>query len=269
MARGVFKVLFRFALWIAVITYIVAALFFNSSREIMYGGLDVRIQDSIQRFVIADSVSAWLEPVVTELEGKQLDRFALNRMESILKDKPYIQYVQVYSDMDGRCIVELSQRDVIFRVLSESGHDFFVDSTGCRLNPHGVWQKQVPVITTDSRLPFDIDEYGYITDSIFSQKTCYYFKNLCKFAKELRDDPFLANFITQTKITGVLEPGREVIHLIPRFGRQRIVLGDFSDLSEKLENVSLFYSGVFKDGWGAVASDVCFQYGDKIIVKRK
>jgi len=266
MSRGV-KFLLRLAMWLAVIAYIAVAVSFHSSTEKLCTGLEIRILDD-QKFVDEDIVRLWLDTVFSPHLGKPAEELPLYEMEQLLRSKPYIQNVDLYSDIDGHCIVELSQRDVVFRVLSEGGHDFFVDTLGYRLNPRGVWQKDVPVITTNCVLPFPSNEYGFVDEryKVFSE---YYLKNLRNFVKVLRRDQFLSGLVTQIRVTGDIKPGKESLHLIPRIGRQRIVLGDFSDIVSKLENVSLFYSKTYSDGWWHEASDVCFQYGDKIIIKRK
>lgn len=265
MSRGL-KIILHFIVWLAVISYVAVATWYHSSMEKQYSGLEVRILDN-QKFVDADIVASLVDSLVSGQEGKPFNEISLQKIEQVIGSHPYVQNVEVFSDIEGHCIVELSQRDVIFRVVSQQGHDFFVDTLGYMLNPSGVWQKDVPIITTDCKFPFQIHQYGYI-DTCFQSVSNYYLKNLRNFVEILNGDKFLNGLITQTRITGELEPGKESIHLVPRIGKQRIILGNFSELKDKMENVNVFYCNTFKDGWSQNATEICFQYGDKVIIKR-
>lgn len=268
MSRGL-KTIFHILIWIVIIAYLVTAMtYFSdvSKSENICSGLNVNIKNSDEKFVDADLVSKWVDSLRIPITGIPMDSVKLEQIEKYLRSKPYVQKINVYPSINGECNVDISQREVIFRVISSQGHDFFVDTVGYILNPMGQWQKKVPVITTDLKLPFDTEKYGKINN--FGDTAKYYLQKLSNFANILVHDDFLSSLVTQIRITGDIKPGSEEVRLVPRVGRQIIVLGSFEDMDSKLNRLKKFYKKTFKDGWWQDADQLCFQYGNKVIVKR-
>jgi len=269
MSKGL-KTILKSLMWMALIAYLIVAVSYRSDvsqSENICKGIKVDILDEEQKFVNAALVSEWVDSLRLPIVGSPIDSLQMETIESFLRTKPYIQTIDVYPTIKGDCCIKLSQRDVIFRVVSSEGHDFFVDTLGYILDPSRQWQKKVPVITTDIKLPFDTDKFGNL-GQVFSDTTYYYLQKLSNFVNILEKDDFLSSLVTQIRFTGRLEPGKEEIRLVPRVGRQVIVLGNLEDMDSKLRRLKTFYLKTFKDGWWQDAYELCFQYGDKVVVKR-
>jgi Cell division protein FtsQ. len=136
--------------------------------------------------------------------------------------------------------IDIYQRYPILRILGLSGN-YYVDKEGVVMPVNYNFSAYVPVAS------------GYISKE-------YATSALLKFAVFLQDNKFWDAQIDQIYVTADGD-----VELIPRVGKQTIILGTLSDFEKKLDNLYAFYQkGQNKKGWN-VYQAISLKYENQII----
>ncbi len=161
------------------------------------------------------------------LVGRKLENINLHNLENRLKANPFIEAAQVYADMDGVIMVEISQRQPIMRIMNRFDQDFYVDQHGLKIPLSANFTARV------------LAANGYI-DELFANRVdslhTALARDLFKTADFIRRDSLWDAQIAQIYVNQDHE-----IELIPRVGNNRILLGDADSLENKFHNLKVFY----------------------------
>jgi cell division protein FtsQ len=164
-------------------------------------------------------------------------------MEESLAKVPVIKSVQVYKTVEGRLVVELTQRTPVVRIEDAEHRRYFLDREGYVIPaqvgyaPHilpvngainGMYRKKQHVLLGDS------------TESGYSMM-----KDILGLANFIAGDPFWNAQIVQVYVNRKGE-----FELIPRVGSQIILFGDGSRLEDKFFKLGTLYREGFRQkGW--------------------
>lgn len=227
--------------------YIVfVAFFFRQMKdEAACTGLQVEVVDSLDKhFVSKGDIVNILKKAELYPVRKPIGVVNTERIEKELLKNEMIACVEAYKTPSHLIKLEVEQKIPIIRIISSSGN-YYIDNRGTimPMSPHYV--ADVPIAS------------GNVEKAL--AKT-----DLYKFALFLQKDKFWNDQIEQIYIY----PDNEV-DLIPRVGDHRIILGDFTDFEEKLNNLQLFYEeAIPKVGWGKY-SIINLKYKDQIVCTKK
>ncbi|MDD4590504.1 MAG: cell division protein FtsQ [Parabacteroides sp.] len=227
--------------------YIVFVAFFFHQRkdEAACTGLQVEVVDSLDKhFVSKSDIVNILKKAELYPVHKPIGVVNTERIEKELLKNEMIARVEAYKTPSHQIKLEVEQKIPIIRIISNSGN-YYIDNEGTvmPMSPHYV--ADVPIAS------------GNVEKTL--AKT-----DLYKFALFLQKDKFWNDQIEQIYIY----PDKEV-DLIPRVGDHRIILGDFTDFEEKLNNLQLFYEeAIPKVGWGKY-SIINLKYKDQIVCTKK
>jgi len=166
------------------------------------------------------------------LQGVRMGDLPLESLETYLKQIPEVENAEVYTSIGGKLGINVKQRIPIGKIFTDNGNSYYIDKTGFIYQPKFEGNSRIPIINgnipqnleTNSKLANDI---ALIINAINKQK-------------------FLQDLIEEIYINDKKE-----FELIPKIGKQIILLGDISQLNEKLKNLELFYAQGMKpaDGW--------------------
>lgn len=172
------------------------------------------------------------------LIGRKLQDINIHGLEMRLKANPFIEFVKVYTDMDGVIMVEISQRRPLMRIINKYSQDFYIDQHGLKIPLSDNFTARVLVANGE------IDEiYNGRIDTLKSQLT----RDLFKTAVFIGKDSLWTAQIAQLYVN----PSRE-IELVPRVGNQHILLGNADSLEVKFANLKAFYKQAIPQvGWDA------------------
>lgn len=172
---------------------------------------------------------------VDRIKIKDLD---LMSIEAYINTIKYVKNVEVFLDGRNNLIANIEQKNPIARLNQKDRH-FYLDEDGEYLPLSPVASVRVPVITGN------IGAF----DPNYKLEEAHQYQDIMALSKMLSEDRLLSSLIEQIHI----EKNREFL-LIPKIGKEKIILGDVHDLEDKLFNLKAFYKeGLTREGWGKFA----------------
>ena len=226
--------------------FIAAVTVLNKPKEgLVCEGVEVVVEDSLRTgFIQARQVLQLLDGKKCNPTGKKMEQVELGRIEAALKKNPYIEDVTAYKTPGGKVCIHVRQRLPILHVMSSDGADYYLDRAGKPMPPSSYYANLV--VAT-----------GHITPK-------YAQRNLTRLGRFIQDHEFWDGQVQQIH---VLENGE--VELIPRVGEHVILLGQPTNVEDKLDRLKTFYTeGLNKVGWNKY-SQISLEYDHQIICKRK
>lgn len=161
-----------------------------------------------------------------DIERASLKDFNIISLEEKLNADKRINFANVYFGKNGNMFIDINQRQPIVRVTVNGGGDYYLDKQG----------KKIPVDESSIlRLPVatgDIDTY--VND--YASQLGNNLNQIYAIANEVDNDPFLKSLIEQINIA---EDG--TFAMVPKLGRNKIILGNETALTEKLNKLKIYY----------------------------
>lgn len=209
----------------AVVLTVVLFRFAERQRQATAcSGYDIRIARQGNVYLQNRDIEQWLDKSVRWREGR-VREINPSLIEHQLYENPYVREAQVYFTPDACLHMDVRQREPFLRVYAPE--PFYLDATGRRLPVNTTYPCRLRVCTIEGRATDDCLARAFELESL------------------LRRDSLLDAMIDQIHITR-----RQEFELIPKVGCQRIVLGRFDRMEEKLDNTVLFYrKGLSQSGW--------------------
>lgn len=222
----------------------------------------VVVEDSAQcGFVAPRIVGQWLAEASFDVSSRKLNDIDVGAVENMLAAKDYVGSAKVYTTMEGVVTITLTQRHPLIRIKSETGYEFYVDSSFYILPVCGHFIADVPMVTGQARFSFAEDYYGPL-DEKKGGEDIKFLKKLINFVGIIDNDAFLSSLIVQIYVDR-----QGGVELIPRVGRQVIMVGQLEDCGEKLSNLKEFYTQSFGEMWWKNVKEVDLKYRDQVIVR--
>lgn len=239
MIRKIFKILL-----LCILPFYLLVMFFIFANKVdgeVCKGVAIEIKDSAEApFLKKNDVIRSLKKIHFNPEGKNLKEINTLSIREELEKNPIIQRANCYKTPEGLLKIDIYQRYPILRILGLSGN-YYVDKEGVVMPVNYNFSAYVPVAS------------GYISKE-------YATSDLLKFAVFLQDNKFWDAQIDQIYVTADGD-----VELIPRVGKQTIILGTLSDFEKKLDNLYAFYQkGQNKKGWN-VYQAISLKYENQII----
>jgi len=162
-------------------------------------------------------------------EVRQLDLFKLERM---LNRDDRINKADMYLDKHNNLFIAVEQKQPIVRVDVTGGHDYYLDYKGERIPVTDVFR--VPVVTGH------VDKY--VPEFLKIKK--HNLNSVLNVAQRIHDDEFLTALVEQVFVD---KDGS--VTIVPKVGRDKILLGQAEDLDEKFYKLKVYYEqGIKKIG---------------------
>lgn len=178
-------------------------------------------------------VTNYLGYDVTNSSVKELDT---KDLEDILQADKRVKKVEVFLDSKDRLNVWIVQKQPVVRIMDSKSVSYYLDEDGKRVPTARYAAIRVPVATGEFEL-FDSTFYNLQKPS--KLREVY---NVCKY---IASDDFLSALIEQV----VVDENKDLV-LIPKMGKQKILIGDDQLLDEKFGNLKIMYKeGLPREGW--------------------
>ena len=242
-----YKTILKVVVFLGVIAYLAFALLRlnRNERGQVCTGLEISIDDARQTgFLGENEVRELLIKSKYFPENELLERVDLAALESVLVASPYIDKALCYKTVEGKVAMHIRPRVPVLHVLNAEGEDFYIDNCDS-IMPRGHHTADLIVMT--GNVPRATAGALYSRMGIF-----------------LSSDEFWNQQIQEIHVThgGELE-------ITPRIGDHIILLGDTSDIREKLERMQTFYSeGLDKVGWNRYKA-IDLRFKDQVIGIKK
>jgi cell division protein FtsQ len=201
-----------------------------------------------------------------KLIGKSVGTINTSLLEKIILSNPFIEDVEVYSAIGGVLHIDLIQRNPIVRIINHNDEQYYIDQTGAfmpvsdRYTPPSLVANGY-IFNTYSEMNVNIGAPKSDTSATKIPRTIVQVYVLAQF---LEADSFWSTNTEQIYVNEFQE-----LELIPRVGDHKILLGDTTNLSEKMDNLFAFYrEGLNKLGWNKY-SVINLKYKDQVVCTKK
>ncbi len=177
---------------------------------------------------------------------------SLRLLEEYLQTHPHIQKANTYIDSKGQLHVDITQINPIARVISSFGSQYYIDDEGLKAPLSTQYTAKVPILSGFIKEPLE-DKEAVKSDELKSMV------NIIRYAQE---DEYWEAQTAQLYINSL-----GTIYLIPRLGNHTVILGDDSDIEEKLKRLEIFYNHISKKaGWDSFKY-INVQFKNQIVCK--
>ena len=270
------RIALKILMFVAVSAYLVVMLGFadRQYRAVVCGGLEIVVKDSLQRgLVTSEDVRNLVHldnPRITGLEVADIDMAGI---EENLNAFPAISDAQVYTNVNGKLIVEVSQRSPIVRIEDQNHRDFYLDADGyvipatMEYSPHILFANgHIPgKYRKTRRLPGLEDETtAEKHDDAILSKTDEMMKGLLELSDFIHNDKFWSSQIVQVYVNRQGE-----FELIPRVGSQIILFGSADRLEYKFFKLETIYrEGFSRTGWNQYEL-INLKYNNQVICTKR
>ncbi len=169
------------------------------------------------------------EKIGFDLNKSVVGELDLTTLESMIRKDERIEHCEMYVDKHFNINISIKQKDPLVRIEMQNGESYYLDSKGNYVSTYLNAAIRVPVAT------------GYIHGfrKDFEEVQGNNLNGILEVAKHVDEDPFLNALVEQIHVK---ENGEIVV--IPKLGRQRILLGSADDLENKFGKLKVYYKRV-------------------------
>lgn len=200
-----------------------------------------------------DVSQALLRSFGNTLEGTELARLDVERMERVLEEDPFVENADTYVDQKNILHVRIRQRAPMLRVLDNSGGNYYLDSKGVKMPPSKNFTARV-LVATGNVAPYTPE---------FRDKKRNTLKDLFALSNVILADDFLNSFIQQIHVNNAGE-----FILVPLVGNQKIMLGSIRRLDDKFSRLKIFYREAMPyAGWQAYET-INLKYSGQVVCRK-
>ncbi len=244
--------------WTASIALVLVVLGFSAGerRHAHCRAMEVEVEQlSGVYFIDESTVIRRIFDLGDPIIGTPVDTLNLRRIRRAILDLPSVKDASVYVRVDGKLMVNVTQRRPLFRVIGHQTPGYYIDTEGKPMPLSPNYSARVPVVAGAIPTAMDVDP------------------------KELAEHPRivstleLVNFIeahpfwsAQTEHIVVLGNGE--FELIPRVGAARILIGDATDLAAKFARLQAFYQTMAHQNNLNKYKRINVKYRDQVVCER-
>ncbi len=207
-------------------------------------------------FIDEAEVKNLVKGVYKNIFSENINRISTDTLEYLIKQNPYVRSANVYATIQGELMVDIVQRQPIFRV-EMAKESFYVDNFGSFMPLSPAYVSRLVVVSghlknvdikKDKEIGLGLETELAELASIFHLVT------------HIRKNSFLDALVEQIYINRNHE-----IELIPKLGKQYILFGKAEQMEEKFSKLQLFYEqGMQVNGWNAYKS-LNLKYRNQIV----
>lgn len=256
MKRIRWSIVFYTVLGIFALGGIIMLMSLISSKDSVQPCVSLRVSvEGKETFIDQNDISKMINNQFGSIIGKDLNSIKMEQIEQELEKLPYVSRAEVHSDIDGALHVTVQQREVILRVISKTGREYYVDREG---NKVPVTLKYVPhVLVANGNIK---EGYGKALESVESDVV----KDLLKVVSRVEGDPLWENQIVQMYVND-----QKDIELVPRVGNELLLIGSADSLDDKLHRLEIYYKNILPKVGTEAYDKVNVKYGGQIVCERK
>ena len=240
------KILIKIILLTGILGYLVFA-FANLSHDEEQRkciGTEIILEDSIANFVNRQFVEQLIVQSKCPIQGRNIKDIDIRTIEASIQNNPYIDSVACHYTSTNLLCIRVLPRKPVLHVISDNGEKYYMDING-------------------NDMPTDV----------FLQDLCLATGNISKdYAKEHLVQ--IADYVNthapwNKEIQQISVRTPKHIEIILSTGSHTVVLGEPTDIEEKLDRLRIFYEeGLNKAGWNKY-SIIDLNYADQVVCTKK
>jgi cell division protein FtsQ len=207
-----------------------------TGKNRMISEINVQIEaDTNCRFLNPQEVIKTIETKFGSPIGKSAAEISLTKMEQVLSAIPYIEKVTAYVGFDGVLKLKIRERKPMIQIVNDIGQEFYLDSFGIQIPRKENCQPNIIIASGKINIaskPGTVSNLPIATELLNLGKFMYY--------NQYWDAQFEQCYVDNYN----------QLLLIPRVGSHSIAIDNTQNMSQKFENLSLFYrKGLQTVGW--------------------
>jgi len=230
--------------WMVSLLIVLIVLLVFSWSQLNFAGknrivskIEIEIQNPIPEFQFLNNqeVSEQIQKILGNPIGRPASEISLTKLEQALNRLPEIQNSTVWVSFNGSLNVKIKEREAIAMMFNIKGDACYLDSAMMMIpNKKHV---QAPVLVVNGNINQKV---------VWGKKISKKWQNKLKpILNEINKIPFWKNHFEQCYVDKF-----EHLMLYPNVGRHSIVTNNVENISEKLDNLRLFYKkGLMHIGW--------------------
>ena len=242
-----YKTLLKIFILLGVAAYLIFALVtFNRPVEGQdCVGLDIVIDDNYGTgFIGENEVREWLVSHAKFPEGEKLTDIDLAEMEQVLEKNPYIDHALCYTTAEDKVAIRVTPRIPLLHVINQKGEDFYIDNQGGTM-PRG--HHTIDLLVVTGNVPRST------AGALYSPM-----------ARIISNDSLWSSQIQEIHVDADGE-----ISLTPKGANHIVILGDTSNVADKLSRLAVFYDeGLSKAGWN-IYKTISLKYDNQVIATKR
>ncbi len=249
-----------------ITVYLVIAFGFTAGerRSVICNDINVVIKDSLNiGFYTKNDIKEVIANSGFGLQGYPVTAINTRDMEKLFYDMPYIRKVNIYVTMQGSLTVKAIQREPVVRIFTGESRSYYLDAEGY-IMPES--RRFTPfVLVANGYFPGgnEISNAGHI-DNIQNKKKYKAWFDVLELVKYINKDDFWRSQVVQIYFN---RQGK--FELIPRVGAHMIILGDVTDMEEKLNKLrSLYLKGFPVEGWNTYEK-IDLRYKNQVVCTKR
>ncbi len=208
-----------------------------------------------ETFIDQHDISRMMDDQFGSIVGKTLSTIQYHKIENAIERLSYVADAEIFTDINGVVKIIVKQREVVLRIMSTNGREYYIDRES----------KKVPV--TLKYVPHVLVASGYIREGYerpLEKVESKMVKDLVKIAEHIRGDELWENQIVQVYVNSEHD-----IELVPRVGKEVLVIGSADSLDYKLDRLKAYYTNILPRVGGDAYARVNVKFADQIICERK
>ncbi|MBP3943245.1 FtsQ-type POTRA domain-containing protein [Sphingobacteriaceae bacterium WQ 2009] len=208
-----------------------------------------------ESFIDQDDISSLIALKYGRIVGRELNLIKTQEIEKSLKALPYVAEASVHLDMSGEMRINLTQREVVMRVVNRLGTEYYLD------------QKGLKVPTTLKYVPRVLIASGNIAEGYkepLEAMDSKLLKDLFQVVNYINNDELWSNQVVQIYVNQ-----NDDIELVPRIGDQQLIIGTADSLDQKFELLQVFYKNIMPKVGIEAYEKVNVKYAGQIICEKR
>ena len=207
------------------------------------GGIYLIDQNEVKSLLLADQSS--------QVQGLNIGSLNFRDLEERVETNAFVSNADIYFDVAGNLVANVSQAKPIARILNPNGQDHYIDISGRLLPLNSHYTPRVALVTFDQ---YPAWKSGLWEDEFGSQLL-----DLLIFIDK--------NHFWKAQIAQVMVDTRHELTLMPQVTKQMILFGQSTEIESKFKKLEVFYREVGpKKGWNTY-NYVNLKYTNQIVCK--
>ncbi|HOI31400.1 MAG: hypothetical protein PHG67_05855 [Bacteroidales bacterium] len=198
-------------------------------------GLEINIMREQQSgFLIHEKLEETIYKLTDSLKSKRIRDIGMADLENNLQQNPWIAEADVSTTLNGVLQVIVHERSAVLRAYNRKNQSLYIDADGVIFPVNPEFAARVPIVNGYLNFPAVGYKTARISDSAYIHSSLW---PAFQLNEKLRNDVFLSSLIDQIYINSLGE-----IELSPKLGSATVLIGDLSNLDEKLIYLKAFYT---------------------------
>jgi len=248
-----------------VSAYLILVLgFIDKQYEgVLCNGVNVIVQDSLERGLIsAADVKSLVQLDHPGIAGMPITSLDVAGIEDGLKIIPAISNAQVYTNIQGRLMIEITQRSPVARIEDSDHHHYYLDREGYVIPASMTYTPHI--LHINGEIPGSFSKEIKIVESGAGERDRQLMEDVLEMANYIHADPFWRSQIVQVYVNA-----RGEFELVPRVGSQIIIFGGADQIETKFFKLNALYrEGFSHTGWNQYEM-INLKYKNQVICTKR